>query len=143
MSWVAAANVRFPLWPGAGDFLPLHSISRWGRGHSVGIPGPFQAQNERSVPRYVRFGPVHPRMTAFNASPVPRYLTLPNPALSSSGPSFGCIALLCPALPCLQELEWHGYLGRHQLPYVRTTNYTGPPVTCSKAIILILQHVYH
>lgn len=30
MSWVAAANVRFPLWPGAGDFLPLHSISRWG-----------------------------------------------------------------------------------------------------------------
>lgn len=25
----------------------------------------------------------------------------------------------------------HGYLGTHQLPYVRTTNYTGPPVTCS------------
>lgn len=99
MSWVvAAANVRFPLWPGAGDFLPLHSISRWGMGHSVGIPaGPGTVQ---SVPWYVRFRRVHPRMTASNAS---QYLPVgisycQTQHCQALGPFWlHCFALLCPA----------------------------------------------
>lgn len=66
MSWVAAANVRFPLWPGAGDFLPLHSISRWGIWGFLWefVPVPAKVRDQAQV-RKVRW--VNPRMTASNA----------------------------------------------------------------------------
>lgn len=49
MSWVAAANVRFPLWPGAVIFYPSTAFQGGGGGNSVGIRA-FQAMEP-----YVRF----------------------------------------------------------------------------------------
>lgn len=92
------------LWSGAVVFLPLHSISRWGRGHSVGV-GASRAM-EPHLGTYLRkVRRVHPRMTAFNASEA-------RPLLSPLLSSCGCC---CQAKHC-QALAHQGPSGRCSLP---------------------------